>query len=80
VDAIAIDADGRYVAAGGRNRQVIVWDTSSKDIVFRTGALVSDVRSLTFSADAKAIVVGTGNFNGGQEQRGAVYVVSMPKQ
>jgi eukaryotic-like serine/threonine-protein kinase len=55
---LAFSADGRSLAAGGNNRTVGIWDTSSWKLIETLNGHTSTIRTLAFSPDGQQLVSG----------------------
>ncbi len=58
VDVLAWSPDGRYLAVGTENHEVLVWATSSWEVVASGGEHTNEVHALTFSPDSSLLVSG----------------------
>ena len=56
--AVAVSPNGRYFAVGSPGREVLLFDTSSGDLVGRMSAPADGVSSVAFSPDSKYVVAG----------------------
>ncbi|MBI5927671.1 MAG: protein kinase [Chloroflexi bacterium] len=57
--ATAISPDGRYLATGGDDKTIILWDIESGNIVRRFQGHTNWVRSVAFSPDGRTILSGS---------------------
>jgi len=55
ITALAVSADGRWFATGGREGEVIVWETASGEIQSRWTAARLPVAGIAFSADGSSV-------------------------
>lgn len=56
-EGLAVSSDGKYIAAGGYDGVVTVWDTASRQILRRVPTEVGEVVALAFSSDGSRIAV-----------------------
>lgn len=62
VQCLAVSRDGRRIAAGKYNGEIVVWDTKTYETVFVHKEGISDIRGVDFSPDATRLV--TASLNG----------------
>ena len=85
VFAMAFSRDGKRLATGGSTAAVggkhgfaggivVVWDTESGKIVHQSDKLSTVTSSVTWSADGKLLVAGTGGAGGELQEAGEVWV------
>ncbi len=55
---LAVSPDGRYVASGGADGKIILWDVQSGKAYRKIHAHVKGVKSLAFSPDGKVLISG----------------------
>jgi ribosomal RNA-processing protein 9 len=53
--AVAVSSDGRYLAAGGRTKEVLVWDTRTGKLAKTFTGHRDAVSGLAFRADSHAL-------------------------
>jgi len=56
VHCITISPDGKYLATGGDDKVVIVWNLTNNERVYSLGELDDVITSISFSPDAKRLV------------------------
>lgn len=59
MDTVAFSSDGRFIATGGRDNLIRVWDTNSGEELMRTEGHADWVTSLAFSPDSRQIISGS---------------------
>ena len=62
VPCVRVSSDGKFIASGGRNKRVVVYDIKKKKIVFSPLGKGS-ISSLCFSPDGKYLISGERNLN-----------------
>jgi len=58
ISCVAVSPDGRWVAAGGYDDDVVVYDAQSLDVVATLKGHAHDVRALAFSCDGQTLASG----------------------
>lgn len=56
-NALTLSHDGRYIASGGNNQKVVIWDLESKKAVSVLRGMVNKINDIEFSANGKNILI-----------------------
>ncbi|HEY9889224.1 MAG TPA: hypothetical protein V6D02_12540, partial [Candidatus Obscuribacterales bacterium] len=56
--ALALSADGRYLAASDVSNRISVWDVDSKSLLYEISEATAPVEALVFSPDSQALLSG----------------------
>ncbi|KAF9219415.1 WD40 repeat-like protein [Gyrodon lividus] len=59
VCAVAVSGDGRWIASGGQQKNITIWDAATHEKVVEWGGHSDWVRSLAFSPDSARLVSGS---------------------
>ena len=57
LNALSISHDGRYIASGGNNKKIVIWDLNSLKVVNVMQGTVHQINDIQFSEDGQNILI-----------------------